>query len=80
MSITKSVAFAALVAVSEARFGQEQIPVDAVRQLGDDGFGDPGVAATIAGSIPGALLAAASPCEKVQYQLSTTHYQIANSR
>ena len=66
MPISKAVAFTALVAVSHARFGQEQIPVDAVRQLGDAGFGDPGVAATIAGSIPGALLGGANPCEQVR--------------
>ncbi|KAL6859939.1 hypothetical protein ACO1O0_003963 [Amphichorda felina] len=65
MSISKAVALTALVAVSHARFGQEQIPVDAVRQLGDAGFGDPGVAATIAGSIPGALLGGANPCEQL---------------
>ena len=66
MSISTAVAFAALVAVSDARFGQEGIPADAVRQLGDAGFGEPGVAATVAGSIPGALLGGANPCEQVR--------------
>ncbi|KAG9258246.1 uncharacterized protein F5Z01DRAFT_326593 [Emericellopsis atlantica] len=65
MSSNKFVAIAALLAVAEARFGQEQIPVAAVQALGAAGFGDPGVAATIAGSIPSALLAAASPCDKL---------------
>jgi hypothetical protein len=65
MSTSKFTVIAALLAVAEARFGQEQVPVAAVSALGDAGFGDPGVAATIAGSIPSALLAAASPCDKV---------------
>lgn len=65
MFTSKSLALAALLAFVEARFGQEQIPVAAVQALGDAGFGDPGVAATIAGSIPGSLLAAANPCQKV---------------
>ncbi|KAI6782290.1 uncharacterized protein J7T54_008376 [Emericellopsis cladophorae] len=65
MSANKFVAIAALLAVAEARFGQEQVPVAAVQALGAAGFGDPGVAATIAGSIPSALLAASSPCDKL---------------
>ncbi|KAI1041168.1 hypothetical protein LB505_002398 [Fusarium chuoi] len=65
MAFSKSIILAALLAYAEARFGQEQEPVAAVQALGDAGFGDPGVAATIAGSIPGALLAAASPCDKL---------------
>jgi hypothetical protein len=63
MALYKTSALAALLAVAEARFGQEQEPVAAVAALGD--FGEPGVAATLAGSIPGSLLAAASPCLKV---------------
>lgn len=66
MSVSKIIALIALAAYSEARFGQEQVPVQAVSSLGNAGFGDPGVAATIAGSIPGSLLAAASPCQKVR--------------
>ncbi|KEY68363.1 hypothetical protein S7711_01141 [Stachybotrys chartarum IBT 7711] len=65
MSTSKAVLVSALLALVEARFGQEQIPVAAVSDLGAAGFGAPGVAATIAGSIPGALLAAASPCDKL---------------
>lgn len=66
MSMLKITSLITLLAYAEARFGQEQIPVAAVAALGDAGFGDPGVAATIAGSIPGSLLAAASPCQKVR--------------
>ncbi|KAM5384509.1 hypothetical protein ACJZ2D_001545 [Fusarium nematophilum] len=65
MAMSKAISLAALLAYAEARFGQEQVPVAAVAALGDAGFGDPGVAATIAGSIPGSLLAAASPCDKL---------------
>ncbi|KAL6413365.1 circumsporozoite protein precursor [Ilyonectria robusta] len=65
MSMLKITSLITLLAYAEARFGQEQIPVAAVAALGDAGFGDPGVAATIAGSIPGSLLAAASPCQKL---------------
>lgn len=65
MSLSKAIALAALLALVDGRFGQEQIPVAAVQALGDAGFGGPGVAATLAGSIPGSLLAAASPCDKV---------------
>ncbi|PCD25699.1 hypothetical protein FGRA07_10895 [Fusarium graminearum] len=64
MAISKSFVLAALLAYAEARFGQEQEPVAAVQAL-DGTFGNPGVAATIAGSIPSALLAAASPCDKL---------------
>jgi hypothetical protein len=64
MAISKTFILAALLAYAEARFGQEQEPVAAVQAL-DGSFGDPGVAATIAGSIPSALLAAASPCDKL---------------
>ena len=66
MSTSKIIALIALTAFAEARFGQEQVPVSAVSALGDAGFGDPGVAATLAGSIPGSLLAAANPCQKVK--------------
>ncbi|KAH7001321.1 hypothetical protein EDB80DRAFT_89193 [Ilyonectria destructans] len=65
MSTFKIATLVTLLAYAEARFGQEQIPVAAVAALGNAGFGDPGVAATIAGSIPGSLLAAASPCQKL---------------
>lgn len=61
--MSKSIIVAALVAYTEARFGQEQVPVSAVSALSN--FGNPGEAATLAGGIPGSLLAAANPCDKV---------------
>ncbi|KAK2614784.1 hypothetical protein N8I77_001586 [Diaporthe amygdali] len=61
--MSKSMIVAALVAYTEARFGQEQVPVSAVSSLSN--FGNPGEAATLAGGIPGSLLAAANPCDKL---------------
>lgn len=55
--------YALLVAYVEARFGQEQVPVAAIQALGD--FGNPGDAGTLSGQVPGVLLAAASPCDKL---------------
>ena len=63
MSFQKSAVLLALLAVAEARFEQEQLPVAAFQAL--DGLGEPGVVATLAGGIPSSLLAAASPCDKV---------------
>lgn len=63
--MSKSIIVAALLAYTEARFGQEQVPVSAVSSLSN--FGNPGEAATLAGGIPGSLLAAANPCEKVSH-------------
>lgn len=60
---TKATLISALLAVAEARFGQEQIPVAGVQALSN--FGNPGEAATLAGSVPGVLLAAANPCDKL---------------
>ena len=54
----------AFLAVAEARFGQEQVPVAAVQALGN--FGNPGEAATLAGAVPGVLLGAADPCAKLE--------------
>ncbi|KAI0426039.1 hypothetical protein F5Y09DRAFT_77764 [Xylaria sp. FL1042] len=53
----------ALLAVAEARFSQEQIPVADISALSN--FGQPGEAATLAGAVPGVLLAAADPCDKL---------------
>ncbi|KAK2812899.1 hypothetical protein FQN50_000920 [Emmonsiellopsis sp. PD_5] len=53
---------ALLAALAEARFGQEQIPVDAVASLQ---AGEPGQAQTLAGQVPGVLLGGADPCEKL---------------
>jgi hypothetical protein len=55
--------YALLVAYVDARFGQEQVPVAAIQALSD--FGNAGDAATLSGQVPGVLLAAASPCDKV---------------
>lgn len=65
MSVPKATIVAILLGFVEARFGVEQGPVQPVQALGAAGFGGPGVAETIAGSIPGALLAGAGPCAKV---------------
>ncbi|KAI1653015.1 hypothetical protein F4813DRAFT_394157 [Daldinia decipiens] len=60
---TKTTFISALLAVAEARFGQEQIPVADIQALGS--FGNPGEAATLSGAVPGVLLAAADPCAKL---------------
>ncbi|KAI0473396.1 hypothetical protein GGR56DRAFT_529907 [Xylariaceae sp. FL0804] len=60
---TKAALISALVAAAEARFGQEQIPVAAVSAL--TAFGNPGDAGTLSGAVPGVLLAAANPCDKL---------------
>lgn len=62
---TKATLIAAILAVAEARFGQEQTPVVAIQALGN--FGNPGEAATLAGGVPGVLLAAADPCDKLTH-------------
>lgn len=51
-----------LLAFAEARFSQEQVPVSAVSSLSS--FGQSGQAASLAGAVPGVLLAAANPCAK----------------
>jgi len=63
MSYSKLVLISAILASVEARFGQEQVPVAAVSSLQ---AGNPGQAATLAGSVPGVLLAAADPCAKLK--------------
>lgn len=60
---TKAALISAILAVAEARFSQEQIPVSAVTALSN--FGNPGEAATLGGAVPGVLLAAADPCAKL---------------
>ncbi|KAG4222939.1 hypothetical protein PC116_g28588 [Phytophthora cactorum] len=62
---TKTALISALLAVAEARFGQEQTPVADIQALGN--FGNPGEAATLAGGVPGVLLAAADPCAKLSH-------------
>lgn len=62
--MSKFLTITLLAALAEARFSQEQVPVSQVSALSD--FGNPGEAATLAGAVPGVLLAAASPCDKVR--------------
>lgn len=61
--MSKFLTIAFLAAFAEARFGQEQVPVSKVSALSN--FGNPGEAASLAGAVPGVLLAAANPCDKV---------------
>jgi len=61
---TKAAALALLVAVAEARFGQEGLIQNLVQGLG--AFGNPGQAGTLAGQTPGVLLAGANSCAKLQ--------------
>lgn len=75
--MSKSIIVAALVAYSEARFGQEQVPVSAVSSLSQ--FGNPGEAATLAGGIPGSLLAAANPCDKVSHSATQIPHASLNT-
>ncbi|KAI8629622.1 hypothetical protein F5Y19DRAFT_72230 [Xylariaceae sp. FL1651] len=60
---TKIALTSVLLAVAEARFGQEQVPVSDISALSN--FGQPGEAPTLAGAVPGVLLAAADPCAKL---------------
>ncbi|KAI1114494.1 hypothetical protein F5Y14DRAFT_414441 [Nemania sp. NC0429] len=60
---TKVAFTSALLAIAEARFGQEQTPVSDISALSS--FGNPGEAPTLAGAVPGVLLAAADPCAKL---------------
>lgn len=60
--ISKTVLIAALIAYVEARFGQEQVPIDAISQVQG---GNPGDAATIAGAAVSDLLGGANACAKV---------------
>ncbi|PBP26304.1 hypothetical protein BUE80_DR002652 [Diplocarpon rosae] len=53
------------VAMSEARFGQEQIPIPAISAL--TAFGNSGEASTLAGQSISFLLAAANPCGKLSH-------------
>lgn len=60
--IAKSVLLAALIAYAEARFGQEQVPIEAISAVQG---GDAGAAATIAGAAISDLLGGANACDKV---------------
>lgn len=54
---------AVLATEAHARFGQEQIPIAAIRDVTSGG--EPGVAATLAGAAISDLLGAANPCDKL---------------
>ncbi|KAL2434964.1 hypothetical protein ABEF95_011659 [Exophiala dermatitidis] len=58
-----TVALAAVIAVVQARFGQEQIPIQAIAAVQG---GDPGVAQTIAGAAVSDLLAGSNACDKLK--------------
>ncbi|GAD92796.1 hypothetical protein SS1G_13115 [Paecilomyces variotii No. 5] len=62
--LSEAILVSALALLAEARFGQEQVPVAAVQAVTSGG--QPGQAATLAGAVPGVLLAAANPCAKLQ--------------
>ena len=61
--MSKVAILSALVALTQARFGQEQVPCPAIQALG--AFGNPGQAGTLAGQCPGVLLAGANACAKL---------------
>jgi hypothetical protein len=68
---TKAAALAILVAVAEARFGQEGLIQNLIQGL--NAFGQPGQAGTLAGQSPGVLLAGANSCAKVSRWLLFSH-------
>lgn len=59
----QATALTALIAVAQARFGQEQIPISAIAAVQG---GDPGEAQTIAGAAVSDLLAATNACDKLK--------------
>ncbi|KAL1630464.1 hypothetical protein SLS56_004864 [Neofusicoccum ribis] len=61
--LSKTVLAIYLAALVEARFGQEQVPIQAISDVQG---GDPGVAQTIAGAAISDLLAGANACAKLQ--------------
>jgi hypothetical protein len=63
--MSKTLFLSALLAIAEARFGQEQGAASAISALSN--FGNPGEAATLAGATPGVLLAGANACAKVSF-------------
>jgi hypothetical protein len=60
--VSKVILISAIIAYVEARFGQEQVPIDAISQVQG---GDAGAAATIAGAAISDLLGGANACDKV---------------
>lgn len=67
---SKAFIIAAIMAVAEARFGQEGLVQAAIQGL--SAFGNPGEAPTLAGQTPGVLLAGANACAKVNTHSNTT--------
>lgn len=63
-TMSKTFFLSALLALAEARFGQEQAAANAIQSLSN--FGNPGEAATLAGATPGVLLAGSNACAKVK--------------
>lgn len=61
--LSKQLALALLIAVAQARFGQEQVPIAAISAVNG---GNPGEAATIAGAAISDLLAGANACDKLK--------------
>ena len=51
------------IALAQARFGQENVPINAIQQVKG---GSPGVAPTIAGQAISDLLGAANACDKLR--------------
>jgi hypothetical protein len=62
--MSKTIILSALLALSEARFGQEGTVQNKIQALSN--FGNPGEAGTLAGQTPGVLLAGANACAKVR--------------
>ncbi|OCL06429.1 hypothetical protein AOQ84DRAFT_378619 [Glonium stellatum] len=62
--VSRAILIAAVVAIAEARFGQEQIPIPAIQAVTSGGA--PGEADTIAGAAISDLLAGANACAKLQ--------------
>jgi hypothetical protein len=60
--VSKTLLIAAVITYVEARFGQEQVPIAAISAVQE---GDPGAAATLAGSAVSDLLGAANACAKL---------------
>jgi hypothetical protein len=70
---SQAILFSVLVALTEARFGQEQVPIAAISASSGGNSGD---AATLAGSAISTLLAAANPCAKVCLIYQTIEYSL----
>lgn len=65
--ISKAILLSTLLALAEARFGQEGAIQAQIQGLSN--FGNPGEAGTLAGQTPGVLLAGANACAKVRTRI-----------